>query len=484
MNVKAELTGVPHAGCAGCAHVDRRTFLGAASVLSLGAFLGACGDGVIDGPESPLDLLRDPVRLDLAQYPALQSVGGRALITPAGRAPVVVETVGVREYRAVSLICPHRGTVVDLTNDGFVCPNHGARFSRGGTWRGGQATVDLTPGALRVGGGVARPTPPTLEVSRTTVSFTATVGGGTPAAQTIALTNSGSGTVSGLSVALTYAANQPSGWLGTQLSSLSATTNNPASLTCTINRGSLGPGTYSATVTVSGTNTSNAPRAIAVTLVIVDTNTPPALAVSSTALSFSAAIGTNAGAQTVDILNTGQGTIGALSVSIAYGAGATGWLSTSSLSGTSTPSTLTVRPVVGALAAGTYTATLTVTGAGVAARTIAVSLTVFINGLAVTLSAWPALANIGGIASSVGVLNFQNVAVVRTGQNSYLAFSQTCPHAGSFVDVRNNASFECTNHGATFNANGTLRNDSPIQTGSLTPFRVTYTPGDAVLYVS
>jgi hypothetical protein len=57
---------VPVAGgaCSGCAKLDRRGFLNTASVLSLGALLAACGDGVISGPETLLGVLRDPIRID------------------------------------------------------------------------------------------------------------------------------------------------------------------------------------------------------------------------------------------------------------------------------------------------------------------------------------------------------------------------------------------------------------------------------------
>ena len=159
----------PHA-CGDCAHVDRRGFLSAASVLSLGALMAACGDGVLSGPEAFLDIVRDPIRIDPRLYPALQTVGGRVTITPAGRAPMVIENAGAQRYRAFSLICPHKGTVVDVADDGFVCPNHGARFARDGVWTGGQNTVNLSPiavsveadGALLVGGIVLPPSPPVL----------------------------------------------------------------------------------------------------------------------------------------------------------------------------------------------------------------------------------------------------------------------------------------------------------------------------------
>jgi Rieske Fe-S protein len=204
-------------------------------------------------------------------------------------------------------------------------------------------------------------------------------------------------------------------------------------------------------------------------------------------VSFNTTAGSSPSTQTVQVINSGAGSIGGLAFAVTYGAGATGWLSTSSLSGTTTPSTLTVRPLTTGLAAGTYTANIAVSGTGVASRTLTVTLVVAINGLAVTIAAWPALASVGGIAGSVGTLNFSAVAVVRTGQNSFIAFSLLCPHAGSTVQVQSGAggqAFRCPNHGATWNASGVLLPSSPQATSRLSPLTVTYSPGDSVLYVS
>ncbi len=481
-------THVARPVCGGCAHLDRRGFLNTASVLSLGALMAACGDGVLSGPEAFLDIVLDPIRIDPRLYPALQTVGGRVTITPAGRAPMVVENAGAQRFRAFSLICPHKGTVVDVAADGFVCPNHGARFARDGVWTGGQSTVGLSPiavsveadGALLVGGIVLPPSPPVLALSTNSASFAFSIGGAAVAPQTVTITNAGGGTLNGLSLALTYAANQPTGWLAASLSSLAA----PASLALSVIRGSLPAGTYSAIIAVSGTGAANQAQSIAVTFVVLDPTAPPAIQLSSTTMSFTSTVGASAAAKTVQVINSGSGTIGALSIAIAYGVGATGWLSTSSIGTSSTPSILTVRPLTGALAAGVYTATVTVSGAGVASRTLAVTLTVAVDGLAVTIADWPALANVGGVAGSVGSLNFNPVAVVRTGASTFAAFSLICPHNQFYVQVINGQSFRCPNHGALFNANGGLAANSPIQTSSLSPMRVSYTPGSPVLYVS
>ena len=460
-------------------------------MLSLGALLASCGDGVFDGPEATLTILQNPISIDPRLYPELQVVGGQLVVSPAGSAPMLIETIGTRQYRVLSLVCPHRGSIVGRTAEGFTCPNHGAQFNANGHWVGGQSTVDLSPvafsvgadGVLLVGGIVAPPSPPALAISQNTVAFSAAVGGAVPASQVIQITNTGGGTLTGISMAITYGANQSTGWLAATLSNLSA----PSTLTLSVARGSLGAGTYSATIRLSAQGISNAEQVVTVTLVVIDGSSPAALQLSSVALGFNTTAGTSPSTQAVQLINSGSGTIAGLAFAVTYGAGATGWLSTSSLSATSAPATLTVRPLTAGLAAGTYTATLAVSGTGVASRTLTVTLVVAIDGLAVTIAAWPALASVGGIAGSVRTLNFSAVAVARTGANSFIAFSLLCPHAGSTVQVLSGPggqAFRCPNHGATWNSSGTLLPSSPQATSRLQPLQVTYTPGDAVLYVS
>src|SRR5208282_4572045 len=137
-------------------------------------------------------------------------------------------------------------------------------------------------------------------------------------AQTVAVTNTGGGTLSGLSVSVSYISG--SGWLGTP--SLNPTTA-PATLTVQPNTTSLAVGTYMATVSVSSGVASNSPQAVSVTFIVTQA---PAIGLSPTSLSFSAVVGSaNPSAQTVDVTNTGGGTLSGLSASVSYTSGS-GWL--------------------------------------------------------------------------------------------------------------------------------------------------------------
>jgi nitrite reductase/ring-hydroxylating ferredoxin subunit len=169
------------------------------------------------GRKARLNIIQDPIRVDPREHPELQSVGGRLIVNPPGNAPMLIEVIGTRQYRVLSLVCPHRGSIVNRTDDGFLCPNHGARFTAEGHWVGGQSTVDLSPvafsvesdGVLVVGGIVAPPSPPALAISQNTIAFSATVGGAAPTPQTVQITNTGGGTLTGISLAITYGASQP-----------------------------------------------------------------------------------------------------------------------------------------------------------------------------------------------------------------------------------------------------------------------------------
>ena len=96
---------------------------------------------------------------------------------------------------------------------------------------------------------------------------------------------------------------------------------------------------------------------------------PPSLLATPQSLSFAAFIGlTKPASQTITLYNQGSGTINWTTSSTAS------WLTVSPASGT-TPTTLSVSVNPSGLAAGNYSATLTITGAG-SSQTISVTLTV------------------------------------------------------------------------------------------------------------
>ncbi len=100
--------------------------------------------------------------------------------------------------------------------------------------------------------------------------------------------------------------------------------------------------------------------------------------------------------------------------------------------------------------------------------------------LNVTLSAFPALANVGGMAA-VGSLGNKPVAVVRTGASSFTALSRICTHASCDVDIQASR-FVCPCHGSEFNSDGQAIR-GPAQ-AALQRFNVAVGTGGATLTIS
>ncbi len=110
---------------------------------------------------------------------------------------------------------------------------------------------------------VTIPTPPTIAFSLPADTIRGVVGS-TPSARTMLVTNAGSGVVSGLTAAITYAAGEPSGWLSATLTGATA----PATLTYTAATTNLPVATYHATVSISSTSATNSPRNYPIVLVV------------------------------------------------------------------------------------------------------------------------------------------------------------------------------------------------------------------------
>jgi Rieske Fe-S protein len=69
----------------------------------------------------------------------------------------------------------------------------------------------------------------------------------------------------------------------------------------------------------------------------------------------------------------------------------------------------------------------------------------------IQIASYPTLNTVGGVA----VLSLGNVplAIVRTGDTSFLALSRICPHQGGTVQ-QSGSGFQCPVHGAQFSSTG------------------------------
>ena len=244
------------------------------------------------------------------------------------------------------------------------------------------------------------PTPPALSVSPAALSFSAVAGGPSPAAKTLAVSNTGGGS-------LDWTASESASWLGVSPSSGT----NAGTVTVTPSISGLTAGTYTTDITLAAAGATGSPKTVTVTLT-VDPPTPPALSVSPAALSFSAvAGGSNPAAKTLSVSNTGGGS---LDWTASEGAS---WLALSPASGTNA-GTVTVTPSISGLAAGTYTEdiTLAAPGATGSPKTVTVTLTVDPPPppvLSVTPTTLAFTATVGGTDPAA-----KTVAVSNTGSGS------------------------------------------------------------------
>jgi trimeric autotransporter adhesin len=233
-----------------------------------------------------------------------------------------------------------------------------------------------------------------LSLSPSSMSFSATTGGGPPPAQTLTINSTG-GALNFTATESTPGATPP--WL--MISSNSGTT--PATLTVSVNTAGLAAGAYNGSITIASANAGNSPQVVNVTLSV---SSALVFIVSPSALSFTFQTGGTAPAtQSVSLGSSGAAL--AFNVAAATNSGAA-WLSAFPSSGT-TPATLTVSVSPSGLSAGVYNGTVTVTAPGASNSPLNVSVTLNVTTTTV-ISASPAHLNfayqIGGtVPASQGV---------------------------------------------------------------------------------
>ncbi len=204
---------------------------------------------------------------------------------------------------------------------------------------------------------------PALAATPTSLQFAYTSGGAVPAAQIVAISNSGTGT-------LAWTATSDQSWLTVSAASGTA----PSSLSVSVSPAALTAGTYSGNVTITASGATNSPVTITVALTVTASTPTATLAVTPASLTFNYAVGSaTPAAQTVSIANSGSGTLTWTAVSSAF------WITVSPASGTA-PSSLSVTANPANLAAGTYTGNLTITAAGATGSPASVTVTLVVQG--------------------------------------------------------------------------------------------------------
>lgn len=215
-------------------------------------------------------------------------------------------------------------------------------------------------------------TPPSIVLSRSSVTFGAVIGEGDPLAEAVTITNGGGGSLTGLAANISYTIVGQS-WLSTTLSTAGGT----STLTLSAARGTLPVGSYTATVNVTSGVASNSPRPISVTFNV----TQPSMTVGNAAPSFTQASGGGDAAALLIPINGVGGQVTGLARSIINYTGPVPnntWL-TATLNGNASPASITLTANAGTAGAprtpGVYTATVRLTSTNASNSPVDINVT-------------------------------------------------------------------------------------------------------------
>ena len=133
------------AACESC--VSRRDFLARVAVIAgtmaVAAACGAAGGdatGINSGP-----LPGGPLTIKVSDYAGLSTTGQPVELRDSNGRGIGVAAVrtGASSFLALGMSCTHQGTKVNISGQGFFCPNHGAQFNSSGAVTRGPAASPL-----------------------------------------------------------------------------------------------------------------------------------------------------------------------------------------------------------------------------------------------------------------------------------------------------------------------------------------------------
>ncbi|MDQ6678373.1 MAG: hypothetical protein M3Z09_13895, partial [Acidobacteriota bacterium] len=295
----------------------------------------------------------------------------------------------------------------------------------------------------------------TISVDQTALNFFAQQNGpAPPSSQTVNVT----GNASGVPFTVATATTSGGGWLSAAQSSTTV----PAQVIVGVNPGTLGPGTYNGTVTISAPQAQAQPQVISVTLTV---SGQPVLVITPNPVTLLYQSGIGAPAPSVSVLV--QSTSGNLTYIATLSQGNCGTvLAATGLTGT-TNSQITVSATVPAQSNFQCTGSLTVTAQGAQNATVNVPVNVLVSASPL-LNVYPTYANfnysVGGAvppsqtfnvsSSGAAALNYSPVSTA-----PWLLIPATPPNGfntpGSFTLSLNQAALAAMNPG-TYTANVTV----------------------------
>jgi hypothetical protein len=207
----------------------------------------------------------------------------------------------------------------------------------------------LLAGSCGGGGGGGGGAPPgatgTLVVLPASLSFTAADNEGNPAPRTFRVVNTGAGS-------MTWTATSNVSWASAIPASGACAPGQIVPVTVIIDPSAQSPGTVTGGITIDAINAGGSPKVVAVQLEV--TAAVPFIALSALVLNFTATEGgANPATQTVDVLNSGVGSLGFLAIPNAR------WITVAPGAGTA-PDTLTIGANITGLGQGIYNGFVTI----------------------------------------------------------------------------------------------------------------------------
>jgi uncharacterized protein (TIGR03437 family) len=242
---------------------------------------------------------------------------------------------------------PSAATSTPLNGGVVYSPCYSAATLSAGVYTGQIQVLDQSKQLTKIPVQFTVTPAPVIKVAPSTLSFV-TYAGQNPPSQTVQLTNSGGGTLNWN----TYWT-QPAGGAWWSLSPGSGT--GDGSVTVQVNSVSLPVGSYTGTINFFGPGALNAPLPMNLTLTVNPGQ--PVMALTSASLAFVAARNANPSPQTVQVNNTGTGSLGWTAAANTQAGGS--WLSVSPATGVA-PSTLTLTVNSSTLSPGVYQGSVTV----------------------------------------------------------------------------------------------------------------------------
>ena len=290
----------------------------------------------------------------------------------------------------------------------------------------GTATIRAVSGTSRATATITVSRPAVISMTPTSIDFSGVASAPIPDSQTVAITNAGEDSLTALTVdSISYGAGATD-WLSATLTSTDA----PASLSLRPKTSALPAGSYTASVSISSPADITGPQFVAVRFTL---GKPAAIALGTSTIAFTAQQAAAIPAQqSVAVTDTGDAPLTGLGVgTIAYSAGATGWL-TASVNPTTAPASLLLRPNTTGLAPGDYSATVPVTStiAGVAPSSLTVSYHISaappppVIGVSPTSIAFTAGRNFGTLPAQ------QSVAITSSGVGTISGLSASVSYTG------------------------------------------------------